>query len=142
MSARRILSATGDIALELLQLTAKSTEVFPPLQSVAELALLIAELVRNFRSHKDEWRDLGRYIRDATASVTQSLAQIGVSHADTKENLEELRGTLDDIAECIKSEQALSSFSRIRRSLRNMDIIVDMRDRIDQAIGLFQLSTT
>ncbi|KAG8681540.1 hypothetical protein FRC09_017412 [Ceratobasidium sp. 395] len=92
MSARRILSATGDIALELLQLTAKSTELFPPLQSVAELALLIAELVRNFRSHKDEWRDLGRYIRDATASVTQSLAQIGVSHADTKENLEELRG--------------------------------------------------
>jgi len=44
MSARRVLSATGDVALQLLRAVDASADEFPPLKSVASGALYIAEL--------------------------------------------------------------------------------------------------
>jgi hypothetical protein len=45
MSAHQTLSATGDIVLQLLRLTAASADVFPPLKSASGGALHIAEIV-------------------------------------------------------------------------------------------------
>lgn len=46
MSARRVLSVTGDLAVQILRLTVASSDVFPPLKSAAAGALHIAELTR------------------------------------------------------------------------------------------------
>ncbi|KAG8712730.1 POC1 centriolar protein A [Ceratobasidium sp. 395] len=142
MLTRRVLSATGDVALELLRLTAKSAEVFPPLQRAAELALRIADLVRNFNSNKDEWRELGTYVRDATASVAQSLACTSPSHTEMMKDLEKLKAVLDEVENRIRSEQALPWHKRMGRFMRDVDMITDMKSRIDNTISLFQLNAT
>ncbi|KAG9125710.1 POC1 centriolar protein A, partial [Ceratobasidium sp. 392] len=150
MATRRVLSTTGDVALQLLRLVDASADVFPPLKSAAAGALHIAELVKarlilmarmqNFRSNKEKWRDFGAYVRDATASVVQSLAQIDRSSSDAGGNLEKLRNTLRETAERIESEQKLSRHVRFLRFLGDPEMIAEMRGRIDASIGLFQLS--
>ncbi|KAG8758018.1 POC1 centriolar protein A [Ceratobasidium sp. 428] len=143
MVTRRVLSATGDVALELLRLTAKSAEVLPSLQSAAELALRIADIVRvtSVRT-KGEWRELGIYVRDATASVAQSLARTSPSHTETAKDLEKLKAVLDEVEKGIKSEQALPWRKRMGRFVRDIDMITDMKGRIDNTISLFQLNAT
>ncbi|KAG9121575.1 POC1 centriolar protein A, partial [Ceratobasidium sp. 392] len=136
------LNTTAGVALELLRSIAKSTEVFPPLQSVAELALHITEIVKEFHVSKNEWIELGIYVRDATANVTQSVAQVGAFHEDTKKNLEKLQSTLREIARTVEAEQKSPWHKRIGGLMKRPEIIESMRKRIDDAIGLFQLSAT
>ncbi|KAG9125758.1 POC1 centriolar protein A, partial [Ceratobasidium sp. 392] len=136
------LNTTAGVAFELLRSIAKSTEVFPPLQNVAELALHIAEIVKEFHVSKNEWIELGIYVRDATASATQSVAQVGAFHEDTKKKLEKLQSTLREIARTVEAEQKLPWHKRIGGLMKRPEIIESMRKRIDDAIGLFQLSAT
>lgn len=53
MSARRVFSVTGDVALRLLKATHASTEVFPPLKRAAGEVLDIIDLVQ--ASRINEW---------------------------------------------------------------------------------------
>ncbi|KAG8696150.1 hypothetical protein FRC08_007330 [Ceratobasidium sp. 394] len=142
MSARRFLSTTGDVALELLRLTAASIEAFPPLKSAAEVALHVAEIVREFRLNRDEWQGFGDYVQDATASVVQSLAQVDASRGDIRSNLEKLNVTLDETAKMVESELALPNHKRFWKFRHDPELIEGMRRRVGDAIGLFQLSAT
>ncbi|KAG9083288.1 POC1 centriolar protein A, partial [Ceratobasidium sp. 392] len=140
--ATPVLSTRGDVALEFLRRVVKSTEVFPPLQNVAELALHILEIVKDFHTNRNEWRGLGKYVRDATASVAESLSQVNVSQGDSKDKLEKLKYTLDGIVGIITSEQALPWHKRLGRFTNDTEMIAEMRRRIDKVIVLFQLSAT
>ncbi|KAG9089613.1 POC1 centriolar protein A [Ceratobasidium sp. UAMH 11750] len=142
MSARRFLSTTGGVALELLRLIAASADMFPPLKSAAGGALHIAEIVKKFHSNKDEWRELGEYIRDATASVVQSLAEVDSSCGDTRSKLEKLNVTLDETARTIESELALPKHKRFLKFMQDPEMIAGMKRRVADGIGLFQLSAT
>ncbi|KAG9083408.1 POC1 centriolar protein A [Ceratobasidium sp. UAMH 11750] len=142
MSARRFLSTTGDVALELLRLTATSIEAFPPLKSTAEVALGISETVQGFHLNRNEWRGFGEYVRDATASIVQSLAQVDASDGETKGKLEKLNVTLAEAAKAIASERALPKYKRLGKFLKDPEIIADLKRRVDDEIGLFQLSAT
>ncbi|KAG9078027.1 POC1 centriolar protein A, partial [Ceratobasidium sp. UAMH 11750] len=142
MSARRFLSTTGDVALQLLRLTAASADAFPPLKSAAGGALHIAEIVKKFRSNDKEWQGFGEYVRDATASVVQSLAQVDASLGDARTKLEKLDATLDETAKTIESELALSKYKRLGKFLKDPKMIVDLKGRVDDEINLFQLSAT
>ncbi|KAG8696036.1 hypothetical protein FRC08_007406 [Ceratobasidium sp. 394] len=142
MSARRLLSTTGDVALQLLRLTAASSDAFPPLKSAAGGALHIAEIVKKFHSNGKEWRGFGEYVRDATASVVQSLAQVDASLGDARSKLEKLDATLDETAKTIESELALPKHKRAFKFLKDPEMIVDLRRRVDEDISLFQLSAT
>ncbi|KAG8685398.1 POC1 centriolar protein A, partial [Ceratobasidium sp. 394] len=142
MSARRFLSTTGDVALQLLRLTAASADAFPPLKSAAGGALHIAEIAKKFRSNKEEWRGFGEYVRDATASVVQSLAQVETSRGGTRSKLEKLNATLDEAAKMIESELALPKHKRVLKFLQYSELIADLRRQVDNDINLFQLSTT
>ncbi|KAG9083393.1 hypothetical protein FRC06_004553, partial [Ceratobasidium sp. 370] len=138
LSARRFLSTTGDVALQLLRLTAASADAFPPLKSAAGGALHIAEIVKKFHSNKTEWREFGDYVRDATASVVQSLAEVDASRGNTRSKLEKLSVTLDETAKTIESERALPGFKRAVKFMQDPELIADMRRRVDDAISLFQ----
>ncbi|KAG8712833.1 POC1 centriolar protein A [Ceratobasidium sp. 395] len=142
MATRQFLSTTGDIAIELLRLTAAAADVFPPLKSVASGALHIAEIVQRFHANKDEWRELGKYAQDATASVVQSLAQVNHTNGEIVNNLGKLQTVLDEITRIIESEQALPRFNRIMKFMQDQEVITKMKDRINDSIRLFQLSTT
>ncbi|KAG9082824.1 POC1 centriolar protein A, partial [Ceratobasidium sp. UAMH 11750] len=142
MSVRRFLSTTGDIALELLRLAAASIEAFPPLKSAAEVALHVAEIVKEFRLNRDEWRGFGEYVRDATASVVQSLAQVDASRGDIRSKLEKLNVALDETAKMVESELALPNHKRLWKFRHDPEMVEGMRRRVDDAIGLFQLSAT
>ncbi|KAG8717318.1 POC1 centriolar protein A [Ceratobasidium sp. 394] len=142
MSARRFLGTTGDVALQLLRLTAASADAFPPLKSAAGGALHIAEIAKKFHSNKEEWRRFGEYVRDATASVVQSLAQANASRGDTRSKLERLNVTLDETAKAIEAELALPKRKRLLKFMKDPEMIVDLRRRVDDEISLFQLSVT
>ncbi|KAG8793494.1 POC1 centriolar protein A [Ceratobasidium sp. 428] len=142
MTTRRVLSATGDVALQLLRLTAASADVFPPLKSAAGGALHIAELVKKFRSNKDKWRELGAYVQDATASVVESLARVDGPSGDVKTNLEKLKDTLENITAKIVEQQSLPRWERVGKFLQDPEVIADMRSQVNDCISLFQLSAT
>ncbi|KAG8795975.1 POC1 centriolar protein A [Ceratobasidium sp. 428] len=140
MASRRVLGATGDVAFQLLRLTAASADAFPPLKSAAGGALHIVEL--KFKSNKEKWRDLGTYVQDATASVVQSLARVGGPGGDAEANLEKLKTTLEDVTAKIVAEQSLPRRKRIGKFLQDPEMIADMRGRVDNCISLFQLTAT
>ncbi|KAG8772597.1 POC1 centriolar protein A [Ceratobasidium sp. 428] len=142
MTTRRILSTTGDTARKLLQLVEKSTDMVPPLKSVASSALSIADSLKDFRTDEKQWQDFGEYVKDVTASVVQSLSQVSQSYEDARSKLEKLNATLVDIKTEIELEQASSKVKRVGRFLENSEKIADMRQRIESDIGLFQLSVT
>ncbi|KAG8703625.1 hypothetical protein FRC09_004060 [Ceratobasidium sp. 395] len=142
MAARQVLSTTGDVAFQLLRLTVTASDAFPPLKSAAAGALHIAETVKKFHVYKKGWRDLGEYVRDATASVVQSLAHIEESDRDIASNLEKLKLTLDETARQIESEQVLPKRKRLLKFMQDPDIIVDIKGRVNDSIALFQLSAT
>ncbi|KAG9119800.1 hypothetical protein FRC07_005007, partial [Ceratobasidium sp. 392] len=148
-STRHVLSATGDVARELLRLTAAAADAIPPLKEAASVALRIADLVKHFRSNRDQWRDLGVFIQDATASIVQSLAQVDASDSETKSSLEKLKtsvntdaSTLGQVAARVESEQALPWHKRAARFLDDSQMIADMRQQVNDDIGLFKLSST
>ncbi|KAG9079975.1 hypothetical protein FRC06_007227, partial [Ceratobasidium sp. 370] len=124
MSSRQFLSTTGDVALQLRRLTAASGDSFPPLKSAAGGALHIAEI--KFDSNKTEWRQFGEYVRDATASVVQSLAEVDPSRGDPRSKLEKLNTTPDETAKTIE------------KFMRDPELIVGMRRRVNDDISLFQ----
>ncbi|KAG8773178.1 hypothetical protein FRC12_002685, partial [Ceratobasidium sp. 428] len=142
MATRRFLSTTGDVAIELLRLTTAAADVFPPLKSAASGALHIAEIVKRFHANKDEWRDLGKYVQDATASVVQSLAQVNHTNGEIVSNLGKLQTVLDEITRIIESEQTLPRFNRMLKFMQDPEVITKMKGRINDSIRLFQLSTT
>ncbi|KAG8781747.1 POC1 centriolar protein A [Ceratobasidium sp. 428] len=142
MATRRMLSATGDVALQLLRLTAASADAFPPLKSAAGGALHIVELVKKFKSNKEKWRDLGAYVQDATASVIRSLARVGGSGGDAETSLQKLKAALEDVTAKIVAEQSLPRRKRMSKFLQDPEMIADMRGRVDNCISLFQLSAT
>ncbi|KAG8718505.1 POC1 centriolar protein A [Ceratobasidium sp. 395] len=142
MATRRFLSTTGDVAIELLRLTAAAADVFPPLKSAASGALHIAEIVKRFHANKDEWRDLGNCVQDATASVVQSLAQVNHTNGEIVSNLGKLQTVLDEITRIIESEQTLPRFNRMLKFMQDPEVIAKMKGRINDSIRLFQLSTT
>ncbi|KAG8685629.1 POC1 centriolar protein A, partial [Ceratobasidium sp. 394] len=142
MTTRRVFSATGDVAVQLLRLTVASADAFPPLKSAAGGALHIAEIVKKFRLNKNEWRGFGEYVRDATASVVQSLAQVDASRRDSRSKLEKLNVTLEETSKTIESELALPNRKRALKFMKDPEMIVDLRRRVDGEINLFQLSAT
>ncbi|KAG8722281.1 POC1 centriolar protein A [Ceratobasidium sp. 395] len=150
MAARKLLSTTGDVAFQLLKLTAAASDAFPPLKSAAAGALHIAEIVKvwmawrsRFRAYRNEWRELGDYVRDATASVVQTLAHINESDRDiVASNLENLKATLDETAREIESEQALPKRKRFLKFMQDSDMIADIKKRVNNSIAVFQLSAT
>ncbi|KAG8747099.1 POC1 centriolar protein A [Ceratobasidium sp. 428] len=142
MTTRRVLNTTGDAARKLLRLVEASTDVVPPIKHVASSALGIADGVKDFRTDEKEWKVFGEYVEDATASVVVSLSQVNLSHEDARSKLEKLNATLEDIKREIESEQTSSKMKRVGRFLENPEKIVDMRQRIESDIGLFQLSAT
>ncbi|KAG8722990.1 POC1 centriolar protein A [Ceratobasidium sp. 395] len=119
MATRRAFSATGNVALALLNLTIESAEVFPPLKSVAAGAFYIIELVKNFGTNKDQWQAFGAYVQNAAASVVESLAQADEGKCNPQKNL-----------------------IKLRLFLRDPEIIAEMRMRIGDDMDLFQLNTT
>ncbi|KAG9125712.1 POC1 centriolar protein A [Ceratobasidium sp. 392] len=146
---RRVLSATGEVAHELLRLTAAAVDVFPPLKDAAGVALCIADLVKHFRSNRDPWRDLGAYVTDATASIIQSLAQVDGSNEETKSNVEKLKNSLNagastlvQVERRIGSEKTLPWHKRATRFLDDLQLIENMRKQVDDKIALFELSST
>ncbi|KAG8718948.1 POC1 centriolar protein A [Ceratobasidium sp. 395] len=143
MAARQLLSTTGDVAFQLLRLTAAASDAFPPLNSAAAGALHIAEIVKKFHAYRNEWRELGDYVRDATASVVQSLAHINESDREiVASNLENLKATLNETARQIESERALPKRKRFLKFMQDSDIIADMKKRVNNSIAVFQLSAT
>ncbi|QRW07261.1 hypothetical protein RhiLY_06260 [Ceratobasidium sp. AG-Ba] len=140
MDTRRAFSTTGDVAIQLLRLTAASADVFPPLKSAAGAALHIAEMIKasGFKSNKAEWRELGIYVQDATASVVESIARLDTAE-DIGHKLEKLQTTLAVAAKSIEEEQALPLHRRFGKFLRDPDMIIGIRKNIDDAIALFQL---
>ncbi|QRV93104.1 hypothetical protein RhiJN_21122 [Ceratobasidium sp. AG-Ba] len=141
MDAKRAFSITGDVAIQILRLTAASADAFPPLKSAAGAALHIAEMIKGFKSNKAEWRELGTYVQDATASVVESTTRSDTA-GDIGHKLEKLQTTLAAAAKSIEEEQALPLHKRLGKFLRDPDMIVGIRKSIADAIALFQLSTT
>ncbi|KAG8722739.1 POC1 centriolar protein A [Ceratobasidium sp. 395] len=142
MKTRRVLGTTGEAARKLLRLIEASTGVVPPLKHAASSALGIAECVKGFRTDEKEWQDFGEYVRDATASVVQSLSQDSQSHDEARNKLEKLNATLDDIRLKIESEQTSSKLKRVGRFLDNPEIIADMRQRIEDDIKVSNIAVT
>ncbi|KAG8727878.1 hypothetical protein FRC10_005552, partial [Ceratobasidium sp. 414] len=91
MSAHQVLSATGDVVVRLLRLTAESSDVFPPLKGAATSALHVAEAAqKNFRSNAAQWEMFGTYIQDVTASVVNSLAQMDTAQTEISARVKKL----------------------------------------------------
>ncbi|KAG9122450.1 POC1 centriolar protein A [Ceratobasidium sp. 392] len=141
-TARQGLSLTGEAALQLLRLTAASADAFPALKSAAGGALHIAELVKKFRSNKDEWQKFGEYIQDMTASVVHSLTLVNTLHGDTKSNLEKHEATLDKTKKSIEVEEGLPVLKRVGRFLKDPEMIANMKSQVDETVKLFQLTTS
>ncbi|KAG8793853.1 POC1 centriolar protein A [Ceratobasidium sp. 428] len=139
MTTRQVLNATSDVALELLRLTAAAWDVFPPLKSAAEGALYIADRVKKFRSNKDQWQSFGAYVGSVTASVIYSLARAEASNEHTKANIVKLQVALESTQKTIQLEQGLPSYKRLLRFLQDPELIADMRVRVEESIGVFQL---
>ncbi|KAG8772790.1 hypothetical protein FRC12_002885 [Ceratobasidium sp. 428] len=144
MAARQLLSTTGDVAFQLLKLTAAASDAFPPLKSAAAGALHIAEIVKvwmaGFTLTKTNGASWGDYVRDATASVVQSLAHINESDREiVASNLENLKATLDETARQIESEQALPKRKRFLKFMQDSDTIADMKKRVNNSVAIFQV---
>ncbi|KAF8594481.1 hypothetical protein BDV93DRAFT_515736 [Ceratobasidium sp. AG-I] len=139
MATRRVLSVTGDIALQLLRLTAASADVFPPLKSAAGDALYIAEIVKKFRSNKAEWQEFQDYVQNATASVVHSLAQTDLSQTDVRDRLDTLRGTMENIIASVKAKHDRPRYIRVYKFIQDRDMISEIRKRLEDAVGLFTL---
>ncbi|KAF8594814.1 hypothetical protein BDV93DRAFT_130317 [Ceratobasidium sp. AG-I] len=137
MATRRVLSVTGDVALQLLRLTAASADVLPPLKSAASGALYIAEIIKKFRSNKAEWKEFHEYVQNATASVVHSLAQTEPSQTDIRDKLEALQGTIQNILASVEAKQDRPRYKRFYKFIQDPDMIADMRKRLDDTVGLF-----
>ncbi|KAF8594480.1 TPR-like protein [Ceratobasidium sp. AG-I] len=141
MTTRRVLSVTGDIALQLLRLTAASADVLPPLKSAAGGALHIAEIVKKFRSNKAEWQEFQDYVKNATASVIYSLAQTDPSRTDLRDKLDTLQRTMEDILASAEAKQDRPQYVRFLKFVQDPDMIADMRRKLEDVIGLFTLTS-
>ncbi|KAG9120102.1 POC1 centriolar protein A, partial [Ceratobasidium sp. 392] len=136
-STRHVLSATGDVARELLRLTAVAADALPPLKDAAVTALRIADLVKHFRSNKDQ-------------CVVQSIAQVNGSDGGTESSLEKLKTRPSyewrQYPQPGRNESgvraALPWHKRASRFRNDSQIIEDMRKQVDDKIALFELSST
>ncbi|KAF8598006.1 TPR-like protein [Ceratobasidium sp. AG-I] len=141
MATRRVLGVTGDVALQLLRLTAASADVLPPLKSAAGGALYIAEIIKKFRSNKAEWQEFHDYVQNATASVVHSLAQTDSSQTDIKDKLDALQGTMQKILASVEAKQDRPRYKRFYKFIQDPDMIADMRKSLDDTVGLFTLNS-
>lgn len=110
MSACGLLNNAGDVAYQLLRLTAASLDVFPPLESVVLSALYITDIVKiqpscsvldaccpdftwqGFHAQKAEWNKFSDYMQKVVASVIGSLTHTTASKQDIEKKLNNLNG--------------------------------------------------
>ncbi|QRV88335.1 hypothetical protein RhiJN_16353 [Ceratobasidium sp. AG-Ba] len=142
MFARRTLNTSRNIALDLLQGVADSVDIFPPLQSVAKDALRIINVVKEFRSNTDEWEAFGTYIQETVTSVLDLVARAGMSNGDIKDSIQKLHQTVLGILNELEAERAISKWERWQRYRHDSERIANMRTRVGEVTGLFQLTVT
>ncbi|KAG9121893.1 hypothetical protein FRC07_001962 [Ceratobasidium sp. 392] len=154
------LSTTGEVALELLRLIASAAGVFAPIKSVAAAALHIGEIVeacaelrlashivdiirsQEFHLNKNQWREFGAYVQDATASIIESLSKLNGFDRDTRNKLEQLKTTLDTTAAQIESQLVSPWYKRVWRIRKDRDTIAHLRRKVDNSLSLFHFSLT
>ncbi|KAB5591451.1 hypothetical protein CTheo_5096 [Ceratobasidium theobromae] len=137
MPTRRTFKVTGGAASKLLNLTCTSSDVFPPLKSVAADALRVAKLVVGFRTSKDEWKEFQAYVQDAVATVIDAQSQIDPTQHQTIENLTKLQQSLSDVIKSIEEKQRQGIFDRFMHFMEYPDLIAEMTQKLNSVIDQF-----
>ncbi|KAF8604737.1 hypothetical protein BDV93DRAFT_81082 [Ceratobasidium sp. AG-I] len=137
MSTSRALNVTGNIALELLRVTAASADVFPPLKSVAGGVLHVAEIIEKFHSNKEEWKEFADYVQNSSASIIDCLSRADPSQTDLKVKLATLHSTMVKTITLIEAKRDRPTYKRLYEARKDPDRIASMRRTLEEAIGLF-----
>ncbi|KAF8604730.1 hypothetical protein BDV93DRAFT_471203, partial [Ceratobasidium sp. AG-I] len=142
MSTRRTTKHTGSVALELLRLTAASADVFPPLKHVAGGGLHIAEIIELFHPKKQEWKDFGDYVQNATAGVIDSLTRVDTLQTELEDRLTILQRTIEETIISIEARGNNSGIARVLETRRDREKIGSLRKALEEAIASFELGST
>ncbi|KAI0060760.1 hypothetical protein BV25DRAFT_1992812 [Artomyces pyxidatus] len=133
----------SQVAVEVLRAVASAADVFPPLKSVAGGALHLTETVQKFKSNQKEWTQLAEDIQSHLACIVKLLPHdILETRDDLRAHITHLETTLNGIVSSIQDIQDQTGLKRVGTFVQDPERIKDMRKRFDNAIGLFQLTSS
>ncbi|KAF5338780.1 hypothetical protein D9758_012093 [Tetrapyrgos nigripes] len=135
----QVASQGSNITLLLLNSLAAASDSFPPLKSVATVAVQVANLVKGFRANQKEWKEFGLYVQDVIACVIQHISNIDLPKNELRQRLEEFVSCLEDILVKIHNLRSQSTFKRALRWTDDPQEIDGMRRKLNESLSLFQL---
>lgn len=116
--------------------------MIPQVKSIVDGALRIAELVVQFKTNQDEWRDLQFYVQNAVATVLHSLASIDGSQSEARVKLGRFQATLVRTVKRIEAKQRGPIAWRIFRFIDRPTMIAEIKKEVDDVVSLFKLEST
>ncbi|KAK7038687.1 hypothetical protein VNI00_010571 [Paramarasmius palmivorus] len=129
----------AEIALIILRATYVVAEIYPPLKIIAGTALEIGETVKRFKSNQKEWKAFGDHAQELVACAIRLVSNAHCSDERLRESIDVFRSSVADICTCVKDHQEKSRIQRFFAFSREPEEIVEMRQRLDGAVRMFQL---
>ncbi|THU76545.1 hypothetical protein K435DRAFT_879068 [Dendrothele bispora CBS 962.96] len=138
-NARRDRPGASNVAFLLLKTLSSASECFPPLKSVAGVAVQIVTLVKDFKTHQKNWREFGDYVQDTVVCVVDHMSTIDLSRDDLRQRLAKFLNCLQEIHGNITSLQSQSMAKRLYEWTKDPQQIDDMQKKLNESLNLFQL---
>ncbi|KAJ2933857.1 hypothetical protein H1R20_g3231, partial [Candolleomyces eurysporus] len=131
-------TASLSIALGILQAVNSAADVFPPLKTVTNAALFVAQTADSFHTNKEDWTRLSSHVQIYVAALLKHIGEDSDPMVDDwKESLLSLDRSLQEIQEKISELRSETFLNRLWRYFKTRgQFVKDLQRDFDDAIKL------